>query len=197
MNLTEMYEEIQKQYVVDAEKEREAKELAAKKAAEDENKLKDMIYELIHIVQNELEANCREIIYKKYRAHRQHYPQIRKPKTSLRCDLNEDGIYLVVIVSGHAYGCNDENEYARRINNSSESGFEPMKRFADYAVEHYRAERDTIELSFNFSLDENTVTITWKFEGNAWCLKEDFKKIFPEGSVHRINHVDKVILNLD
>ena len=197
MKLTEMYEEMQKHYEADVEKKRKAKEIAAQKAAEDEKKLKDLMYELIHIVHNELETNCQEIIYKKYWELRQKHPQIRKAKTSLRCDLNEDGIYLEVIVSGYVNSYNDEDGYPRKINNCNDSEFGPMRRFADYAVRHYDAKRDTIELNFEFSLDNNTVTITWDFEGSAWRMKEDFKKIFPEGSVHRINHVDQVILKLD
>lgn len=187
MNLSEMYEEMQKRYDVDAEEERKTKEA-------DNNILKGIICELIDKVRHELEDNMQEVIYQKFCFIRRIYiGNVKKLKTSLICELTDGGFYLRVCVNCHNSSYNDEHGDARKIDLDTDA----MTRLTQFFVEHYKAEDDSIKVTFEFSLDDNTVTITWDFEGNTWKLKQDFKEIFPKGSVHRSNKVDRLVLNLD
>lgn len=200
MKLKEMYEDMQKRYDADADEERKAKEDAAKKANDNKKKLRSLLEELIHTVRYEIENNLQEEIYEKFWHLRQSHPRIKNLKISLICELTEEGFYLTVCVNGYKCIYDYEDEEADKIWHDEvnmTSKFEVVKQLKQHLIDNYNAREENIELVLEFSLNDNTVTFTWKFYGWECRFKDDLQEILPEGTVRRSKFVDKAIISLD
>ena len=200
MKLTEMYENMQHRYDVDAEEERKAKDEAQKIANANKKKLKSLLEELINTVLYEIENNLQEKIYEKFWHLRRSHPRIKNLKTSLICELAEAGFDLTVCVNGYKciYDYTDEEDdkiWHDEVNMTSK--FEIVNQFKQHLIDVYNAREDSIELTLELSLNDNTVTFIWKFSGCDFRFKNDLQEILPEGAVHRAKFVDKAILTLD
>lgn len=195
MKLTEMYESMQHRYDMDAEEERKAKNEAVKRANENKMKLKSLLEELINTVRYEIENNMQEEIYEKFWHLRHLHPRIKKLKTSLICEMSEIGFYLTVCVNGYKCIYDADKIWHDEVNMTSK--FEIVKQFKQHLIDNYNAREDSIELTLEFSLNDNTVTFIWKFSGCDFRFKNDLQEILPEGAVHRAKFVDKALLTLD
>ena len=191
MKLSEMYGNMQARYDVYVEEVRKSEDAAEKKAEADRNTLKDIIYEIVKTVRHKPEDNMQESIYQTFLSLREICrTRLKKIKTSLRCTLTNDGFFLEVCVNDLTRVCQIANSAGNHIKLDSMV----MKQLEQHLVDHYDADKYNIHFRLEFLLDNNTVKITYDFEGAMWKLKQDFKKIFPKGSVHCINGV---VLSLD
>lgn len=183
-----MYEQMQKRYAAEAEQAREEAEREFKKVSEGKKELKRMLKELIEAVRDEIEGSLQPEIYEKFWHLRQSHPRIKKLRTSLICELTEQGFNLTVKVNGYKIIYDYEDEDADKIwhdtANMTSKYENVIKQLRQHLSDNYYAGKQ-MELRLEFMLDDNTVLFTWKLSAYDYRFKNTLREIFPEGVVHR------------